>query len=102
MKAVNILWDIDIEEAYERLDELSNEVAAQELDIPLQTYANMTTEERHDWAYDRFHHNRVALDEFMGLPSTIDIPEGLTEIDDISDWVSDEYGFCHGGFDLVD
>ena len=22
-------------------------------------------------------------------------------LDDISDWLSDEYGFCHDGFELV-
>lgn len=36
------------------------------------------------------------------LPTEIEIPESLTDIDDISDYVSNETGFCHRGFDLVD
>lgn len=35
------------------------------------------------------------------LPTEVEIPEGINE-EDISDWLSDEYGFCHAGFKLVD
>lgn len=35
------------------------------------------------------------------LPMEIDIPEGMTDIDEISDYLSDQEGFCHNGFDLV-
>lgn len=30
------------------------------------------------------------------------IPEGMTDPDEISDWMSDETGYCHDGFRLVD
>ena len=36
------------------------------------------------------------------LPTEIDIPEGITDKDEISDWLSDETGFCHNGFELVE
>lgn len=36
------------------------------------------------------------------LPTEMDIPEGMTDTDEISDWLSDETGFCHYGFRLVD
>lgn len=101
MKATNIKWDIDIEEAYELLDNMTAEQAAKALEIPKDMYANMTTEERHDYAYDAFHHNRVSLEEFVGLPDEVEIPEGLTDDEDISDWLSDEYGYCHEGFKLA-
>ena len=45
------------------------------------------------------------------LPTEVEIPDNLIDDDedfdedyyysDISDWLSDEYGFCHNGFDLV-
>lgn len=41
-------------------------------------------------------------EELDYLPTEIEIPESLTDIDDISDYVSNETGFCHKGFDLVD
>ena len=42
------------------------------------------------------------------LPTEVEIPNHLIENyeedddDDISDWLSDEFGFCHHGFELVD
>lgn len=32
------------------------------------------------------------------LPDEIDIPNGMTDIEDISDYISDLTGFCHKGF----
>lgn len=52
---------------------------------------------------------------FATLPQEIDVPEYYLEkknfevdgeysrdemLDQLSDWLSDEYGFCHGGFDV--
>lgn len=52
---------------------------------------------------------------FATLPQEIDVPEYFLEkknfevdgeyskdemLDQLSDWLSDEYGFCHGGFDV--
>lgn len=36
------------------------------------------------------------------LPTEIEIPEGMTDEDEISDYISDETGYCHYGFDLDD
>lgn len=35
------------------------------------------------------------------LPSEMEIPEGMTNKNEISDYLSDEIGFCHYGFDLM-
>lgn len=42
------------------------------------------------------------------LPTEVDIPFSPNEfgsydefIDEVSDWLSDEYGFCHFGFRIV-
>lgn len=34
------------------------------------------------------------------LPGEIDIPDGMTDEDEISDYISNVTGFCHFGFDL--
>lgn len=39
---------------------------------------------------------------FRELPFEIEIPEGITDEDDISDYLSDKTGFCHDGFELID
>jgi hypothetical protein len=100
MKITNIQWDIDFDEVYERLDNMEYTTAAKAIGVPAERYANMTTEERHDYAYDKFHHCPAELDEFVGLPLEIEIPEELTDDEDISDWLSDEFGYCHEGFEL--
>lgn len=35
------------------------------------------------------------------LPTEIEIPKGITDVDEISDYISDKVGFCHKGFELV-
>lgn len=34
------------------------------------------------------------------LPTEIEIPESMTDEEEISDYISDETGFCHYGFEL--
>lgn len=38
--------------------------------------------------------------EDIALPSEIDIPDGMEDEDEISDYITDVTGFCHMGFDL--
>ena len=34
------------------------------------------------------------------LPTEVEIPIGITDEEEISDWLSDEFGYCHEGFCL--
>lgn len=36
------------------------------------------------------------------LPNEIEIPDDITDEEDISDYITDETGFCHNGFEIVD
>lgn len=36
------------------------------------------------------------------LPTEIEIPEGMTDEDEISDYLSELTGFCHKGFSITD
>ena len=38
---------------------------------------------------------------FKKLPKEVEIPEGMTDEDEISDYLSDITGYCHEGFELV-
>ena len=42
------------------------------------------------------------LDVLQMLPDEIDIPNGMADEDEISDYISDVTGFCHKGFVLLD
>ena len=41
-------------------------------------------------------------EDFNCLPQRVKIPEGMTDDDEISDYLSDMTGFCHRGFSLVE
>lgn len=108
LKASEIDWDIDMDEAFEYLDKMSEEEAAEALEVSVEDYIKMDEEGRHDLAEDRWHHCPVKLDEFMGLPNEVVIPEEIEEIEDetereeaITNWLSDEYGFCVEGYELL-
>ena len=49
-----------------------------------------------DWDTDE----QEAMDDYVGLPSSVDIPSNVDE-DDIADWLSNIYGFCVRGFNLI-
>lgn len=36
------------------------------------------------------------------LPGEIEIPTGMTDEEEISDYISDQTGFCHYGFEITD
>lgn len=40
-------------------------------------------------------------DDNTKLPETIEIPEGLEDEDEISDYLSEQTGYCHKGFGLI-
>lgn len=42
------------------------------------------------------------LDVLQMLPDKIEIPEGMTDEEEISNYISDETGFCHKGYALED
>lgn len=42
----------------------------------------------------------IEKDDTIELPKTIEIPDGLENEDDISDYLSEQTGFCHKGFSL--
>ena len=100
--ATDIRWDVDMYEALDKLDDMSSDKAAEYLGVPKEIYANMTTFERHDYAYDVWRHNKKGLSEFVGVPNEVTLPTtGIWDEDSISDYLSDEYGWCHEGFRIT-
>lgn len=41
-------------------------------------------------------------EDLNSLPQRVILPEGMTDDDEISDYLSDLTGFCHRGFSLVE
>lgn len=42
------------------------------------------------------------LDDLDYLPTEMELPESMTDEDEISDWISEKTGFCNKGFFLED
>ncbi|MCR4749332.1 MAG: hypothetical protein K5877_05910 [Lachnospiraceae bacterium] len=67
----------------------------------------MTTSEIHDYAYDLFRHSPAILYEFLDLPVEVELPEELGNTandyynEDITEWLSDTYGYCVETFTYV-
>lgn len=39
--------------------------------------------------------------EALNLPKTMEIPDGITNEEDISDYLTEQIGYCHNGFTLT-
>lgn len=104
--AYEIDWDIDKEEIIEKISELSDEEAAQILGIAIKLFIKMSKSEIEDYAIYHFRHIPGALNDLFGLPQEIKIPTSFnieSEDDDMSDvteWISDEYGYCINGYQV--
>ncbi len=107
--AYDIDWDINASEITEALDVMrvfdAAKKASEIFGISEAQYVNMHTAERHDAIYVALHHSPGMGDDFFDLPSAILIPEevwieGADDNDVITDWLSNEYGFCINGYKL--
>ena len=99
MRAINIIWNVDMDLAFEKLDEMKKEEISKTLGVDC---TDFTTSEIHDYAYDVWHHCPAELDEFMGLPNETELPEECVNDEDICNYLSDTYGAYIENFDVVD
>lgn len=111
MKATNIKWDVDTEDILAEVDNMSIDKIANIMGIPTDYFNAMTEEEQHNYVLDYVHHTPTSyasfLEDFFNLPQEVEIPESLAKqygednfAEDISDWLSDTYEYCHGGFEI--
>ncbi len=115
-EAYYIDWDVSIEDVYDKIGNMSIEKAAEWMEIPVDRLANMNTEERMDYTYDIVHHCPAKAEELFDLPDKVIIPDeiskelgvfdgndGFEDLNDeqtITDWLSEEYGFCINGYKI--
>lgn len=113
MKATNIKWDVDTDDLLAEVDNMPVEDIANILNISTEQYNSMSTKNQQEYFLNYIHQNSDAyacfLEDYLGLPQEVEIPESLAEqygednfTEDISDWISDTYEFCHAGFDIVE
>ena len=98
--AYNIKWDVDFVDFLETINGMTDGYASKALDCPIETYSAMNEEKFYDFVYKFYENNTDKLYEIMELPTEVEISSGIFDDEEVSDWLSDEYGFCHAGFEL--
>lgn len=68
------------------------------LGVPSGRYSNMSKKERCKYAFNLFKHGSTILQEFVGLPQRITIPEDVYRENEenpgyITEYISDYYGY---------
>lgn len=76
MKATKIIWDVDMDDVLNQLEEMS-----------IDEFVGIIGNE--------------CLNKIMSLPNEVEIPEDMEDDDVVSDYLSDVTGFCHKGFEIV-
>ena len=101
MKAINIDWDTDEQDvAEEVLDYASQKEIADLLKVDEKEIANINRDDLYDLIRDTFHHRPGLMDDYLGLPSSVEIPEDV-EKNEIADWLTYTYDYCVRNFELV-
>ena len=90
MKAFDIKWNINILDVYVHLDSMSDAEAATKLGISLAEYKKMELKDRYDYVYRHLNYSEKV--KFLGLPTEVEVPSHLTDVDNIVDWLLKEYG----------
>lgn len=108
--AYDIDWDIDKDELEEIINGTDFEDICEIMNKPASKFENMSDEQKLNIALDYFHHCPGAISSLIGVPDEIEIPEEIiidaditSEDDDMSevtDWLSDEYGFCINNYQV--
>jgi len=67
MVALNIDWDIDMDEAFEKVDGTAVENISLIFNISVEKYNSLSINEKHDLVLDKFRHCPGLLYDFMEL-----------------------------------
>ena len=99
MRVTNIDWDIDLNEAVENITREGIVTESEFFQLTKKQCLSMSMDEIEDYVRDFFHHRPGALYDYLDLPEETTVPDELITDEDITDWLSDEYGYCLNGWD---
>lgn len=100
MKATDIKWDVDEQDLTEEvLDYATEKEIAELLGTETHKIHNMNKDDLYELVRDAFHRDHNLIYEYLGLPTTVDVPKSVTK-EDVADWLSNEYEYLHDGFEL--
>ena len=101
MIAKNIKWDIDKHDATEfLLDSFTVKEIADFLKIDEQKLNNLSDDDLYDKVTEELENKPEHYNELYDLPDSVEIPEDLTDEDDITEWLTNQYEFCVKSYNL--
>lgn len=106
LRAVNIKWGPDIDDAINMIiDKYSHKAAAKLLDMTVKDYVRLNDDERVGRLYKYFKKNPNRTIDVLNIPRQMDIPlygEQSVFVDDsdLMDYLSDQTGWLLDDFDL--
>ena len=100
MRAINIEWEIDINEVLEKLHGMPVAEQAKTIEMNPLHYERLSIEHRDDHIRDYYHHRPGVLLDLMQLPTEVELPEDVTDTEEVTNCLSDYYGYCLLGYEL--
>lgn len=106
LRAVNIQWGPDIDDAIDTIiDKYSHKAAAKLLNMTVKDYVRLDDDERVGRLYKYFKKNPDRTIDVLNIPRQMDIPlygeqSVFADDSDLMDYLSDQTGWLLDGFDL--
>lgn len=91
-------WSIEPDELREAFAGYTELAGAHLLKTDLEVYQEMSEEERFDKLEWMIRHNILSAAEIVGVSDTVDVPVETMDPDDITEWLSDTYGYFVNGW----
>ena len=91
-------WFVEPEELYEVFDMYSEREAANLLKIDLEIFQELTEEEWHNELDNQVRHRFLSAAKIVGLEEAVDVPVEDMDPDDITEWLSNTYGYLVNGW----
>lgn len=100
---VSVFWNVSREEIDEfvSFETKSHLEVANILGVDYEKYMELNIEDKVDYILRCIRRCPSIIDNLFDLPEEITVPECVEE-DEIGEWLSDEFGFYHDGFEIVE
>ena len=101
MTLTNIEWTPSTDQVYEILvNGGDDQYAAEVLGMEVYEYRNLSYNDRYDFVKDFIEEFPDVVNEVLELPDSVEVPEGITTEEDITNWLADTYGTFFSHYDI--
>ncbi len=99
LTATNIEWDVDVDDM--DFSNVSDEFIAKEIGITIEEYSKLDDDDRYDKVMSYYQNKPDKIESFLGLPKSLELPEGIYTNYDIEKFLEERTNFCFKGYKLT-